>query len=117
MNADVKAKWVAALRSGEYEQTRLRLRADDGFCCLGILCELAVVDGVIPPAILPTNYVCWAYGDDCTSNLPPAVQDWAGLTAPLGDAVKIDGHLDALAVHNDAHVTFAVLADAIETQL
>lgn len=39
----LKARWVAALRSGEYEQGRCRLRShDDHYCCLGVLC--AVVD-------------------------------------------------------------------------
>ncbi|HET8686480.1 MAG TPA: hypothetical protein VFM18_07425, partial [Methanosarcina sp.] len=29
-------KWVAALRSGEYEQTTDYLNAGSGFCCLGV---------------------------------------------------------------------------------
>ena len=38
-------KWVDALRSGEYKQTRGALRGDDEgnepkFCCLGVACDL-----------------------------------------------------------------------------
>lgn len=39
MDAEMKAKWVAALRSGEYKQVRMVLRSEDGFCCLGVLNE------------------------------------------------------------------------------
>ena len=37
---EIYTKWVAALRSGEYKKTTRRLRADDKFCCLGVLCEV-----------------------------------------------------------------------------
>lgn len=34
---DFKAKWIAALRSGEYKQGRMKLLSDDGsYCCLGV---------------------------------------------------------------------------------
>lgn len=35
-----KTKWVAALRSGEYEQGESYLEWDDKFCCLGVLCKV-----------------------------------------------------------------------------
>lgn len=41
MNKELKAKWVAALHSGDYEQAKGALRTETGFCCLGILCEVA----------------------------------------------------------------------------
>lgn len=46
MNAELKAKWVAALRSGDYKQTTGVLRLGDAFCCLGVLCEVAGVPAV-----------------------------------------------------------------------
>jgi hypothetical protein len=42
---EVLELWVAALRSGKYEQARGNLREGDGFCCLGVLCDLASKDG------------------------------------------------------------------------
>lgn len=46
MNADVKARWLAALRSGDYDQGQCRLRdEDDRFCCLGVLCDVVDPDG------------------------------------------------------------------------
>ena len=41
MNADLKTKLLAALRSGDYTQTRGRLRDDTGFCALGVLCDVS----------------------------------------------------------------------------
>lgn len=44
MAPELKAKWIAALRSGEYRQGRHALRKADGsYCCLGVLCEVAGV--------------------------------------------------------------------------
>jgi hypothetical protein len=40
MKADIKAKWVADLRSGKFPQTDNCLRNSYGFCCLGVLCDL-----------------------------------------------------------------------------
>lgn len=37
MDAELKAKWVEALRSGEYKQCQQYLRIDGGHCCLGVL--------------------------------------------------------------------------------
>lgn len=42
MDPEVRAKWTAALRSGEYEQGTGTLRdANDRYCCLGVLCDVA----------------------------------------------------------------------------
>jgi hypothetical protein len=41
MKAEYKAKWVAALRSGEYPQGYGQLKDDQGrFCCLGVLSDV-----------------------------------------------------------------------------
>jgi hypothetical protein len=45
-NAELRDRWLAALRSGEYEQgqNRLKYRDHDGVvrhCCLGVLCDVA----------------------------------------------------------------------------
>lgn len=44
MNAALKAKWVDALRSGDYQQGEMFLRRDGKHCCLGVLCELAGIE-------------------------------------------------------------------------
>lgn len=35
-----KAKWLEALRSGEYKQVKENLHTKKGFCCLGVACHL-----------------------------------------------------------------------------
>lgn len=41
MDAYLKAKWVAALRSGDYKQGKNQLCDGAAYCCLGVLCEVA----------------------------------------------------------------------------
>ena len=41
MDPALKAKWVEALRSGEYEQGRGALLRDGRYCCLGVLCVVS----------------------------------------------------------------------------
>ncbi len=38
---DLRARWIAALRSGEYKQARGKLRDGNAMCCLGVLCDVA----------------------------------------------------------------------------
>lgn len=40
MNKSLKKKWVAALRSGKYQQTDCVLKYSNGYCCLGVLREI-----------------------------------------------------------------------------
>lgn len=44
MNPEVKALWLNALRSGEYQQGTGKLKqtygGDQRYCCLGVLCDL-----------------------------------------------------------------------------
>lgn len=36
MNKRFKAKWVKALRSGDFKQARNHLKASDALCCIGV---------------------------------------------------------------------------------
>lgn len=52
MKRKLRDKWVAALRSGKYPQGhgRLSRKTADGtskFCCLGVLCEVLVDEGLL----------------------------------------------------------------------
>lgn len=40
MDKKLKAKWLKALRGGRYRQTRDHLKADGGYCCLGVLANI-----------------------------------------------------------------------------
>jgi hypothetical protein len=114
MNPEIRAQWCAALRSGEYPQGRGGLHTVDeddreGYCCLGVLCDLAVAAGVISP---PHRGPLWTF-DGSPDYLPKRVEEWAGLQS-CNPAVSHDGHLDRLANLNDDGVSFAEIADLID---
>src|SRR6478609_3745372 len=39
-------QWLAALRSGEYQQGQGQLNCDNTYCCLGVACDIAVKEGM-----------------------------------------------------------------------
>lgn len=132
MNKEVKAKWIAALRSGNYEQGEGRLhivgRNDnpDTYCCLGVLCELAVAENIVDKPVIVKDSRhhdgewsdCFMYDDVQIAGLPTPVLKWAGIhNATLGPAVNIHGRTVTLSSHNDSGATFEQIASAIDEQL
>ena len=41
VNNDLYERWIEALESGKYPKTQGMLRNDDGYCCLGVVCDVA----------------------------------------------------------------------------
>lgn len=107
--AENRAKWVAALRSGEYQQGKQELRTDQGsYCCLGVACVVAIADGVEDR---------WPDDGGFTwdEQLPRSVRDWLGLASRAGDLVaEIEGRKHLIALNDDAEFTFAQIASVIE---
>lgn len=97
MDAKLKSKWAAALRSGKYRQTDSYLEHEGGFCCLGVLCA---IQGANINKLLPGDE------DRMTSALP------RGFNAGL--SVKQRTHLAAM---NDRGKNFYEIADCIEKNL
>lgn len=116
MNQDVQVKWTGALRSGEFEQGRLRLRTGDTYCCLGVLCELyrrETGKGQWLQVVNGGTYYFEA-APDVTSMmyLPGPVRRWAGLdTVPAASDLESD--MTAL---NDDGRSFKSIARAIEAR-
>lgn len=77
MKQDIKERWISALRSGDYPQTKGTLRDADGYCCLGVLCDIAAKDGVIEWTKLNNNK--YAIDDREWGALSYSVMEWAGL--------------------------------------
>lgn len=114
MNQEIKAKWVTALRSGEYIQTKGALHDYAGFCCLGVLCDLYRKENGGEWA--PSNIIS---GESMFLNsetlLPQTVQLWAGLEADdpyVGGTIK-----EGLSSLNDTGVGFLEIASLIERDL
>lgn len=113
MTPEIKAKWVKKLRSGKYKQGQGKLQQDNKYCCLGLLCEVAVEERVIPPVTL-SNGMCYYSGLSCI--LPEAVQIWAGIDC-LGQYTRLNMH-NTLAGNNDKdNMLFSEIADIIESPL
>lgn len=134
----VKALWTDALRSGTFGQYKKKLADGEGnYCCLGVLSELAVQAGVIPPAVvehIPPSEdedgdgYDMVYYDKSFTVLPHSVAEWAFET--LSDdpwfvsdwenpIVKVDnsGIQTSLAELNDGGHTFEEIAEIIREQL
>lgn len=121
MNADVKEKWVAALRSGEYKQGTQALRRGDKYCCLGVLCDLHAQELMVE----------WTEEDSGTYRylgngmVPPVeVIEWAGLGdelpsvyIPDPDGDELVDEYDLASVNDESGYTFRQIADLIEGQL
>lgn len=114
MRQDIKDRWVAALRSGEYQQGRNFLRRDnDTYCCLGVLCDLLKADLKIDWKNREFENFSFANRDVF---LPGSVSSLAGLESndPM---VTVDGKQRRLSELNDKGYSFPQIADLIEQQL
>jgi hypothetical protein len=101
VNPEIKAEWIRRLRSGDYQQGQhlLKFRSTPDsplqYCCLGVLCEMAVEAGIVqegesrPPArkdYEPPTYAAnfKTVNDMSSSVLPIDVQNWAGIETAEG---------------------------------
>ena len=124
--AEHRRKWVEALRSGKYYQITGALRNALGHCCLGVACEIS---GLVKwkEAENEAGYLYGAYTleavvdldtDDeaiFTTELPEAVCDWLGVRYTDGGFQDESGIFTSLANANDKGVTFAEIANIIES--
>lgn len=126
MKRDIKFRWVEALRSGRYQQGRIRLHFREGgkdrFCCLGVLCDLAVQDKVIDEPSFSRHSHAFEYGPDKElALLPHQVIEWAGLSDQCPSVMGADFSNqcptimgNTLTVLNDDGTSFEDIALLIE---
>lgn len=124
MNPEIKAQWLSALRSGEYEQGRGQLKNDGKYCCLGVLCDLAEKAGVVRSELeLATGDTAFGADDEfrdgnpSSSALPQSVQEWAGLHAEVPSVVFADDYEPLPYLNDSCGLNFTRLADLIEESL
>ena len=128
----VKKKWLKALRSGEFQQGRGRLRdwKEDGsrcYCCLGVLAEITKSEkhtGRCDAALNGVNLLSGAmaefagFGSDISPSVPVAIarkhiKDEKMVN--LFDSMERDSEQVELWKLNDRYrIDFAGLADIIE---
>jgi hypothetical protein len=103
-------KWAKALESGEYQQTTSTLRDENGYCCLGVACEVALKNGVKMHVEMGED--SWRY-DTEEASLPKAVQEWLGVdnSDPL---LNFDGEeITAISANDLVDKNFTEIARAI----
>lgn len=74
MTQEFKDQWLEALRSGKYEQGKGALRtvhnhSKDGFCCLGVLCDL-IPDGTWDDQGIFNHYKSFSTSSMLPNNIP-----------------------------------------------
>lgn len=116
MIKEIKERWVEALRSGKYPQGGGYLLKDGKYCCLGVLCELAVEDNIISKDIEKSIDLdeITLFGDDLewrSAFLPKKVANWSCL---FETNFNYNGTNKDLVTLNDDGVTFTTIADLIE---
>lgn len=111
MKLEIKSKWLAALRSGKYEQGRKRLwDLDDRYCCLGVLVDLVEPEGWVTSS----DELADAYYHSGSCVHPPLdLLDRVGL--PSEESHKLASMNDG--TDKTPGKSFAEIADYIEANL
>jgi len=142
MKQDIKEKWLNALRSGEYLQGKDSLQpAPNSFCCLGVLCDIAIKEKAIDNAqwieadegnglkfasgMLSNepDFYRQSYETEEDGELPANVRRWAELEScnpQVLVTINEEGHQKplSLAELNDTwNYDFKKIADLIEKQI
>lgn len=111
MKKKIADQWVKALRSGKFKQTTGKLERIDGNCCLGVLCNIAMVEGICD---YDNQFNGMIQFDNNPDLLPNSVQEWAGMKEDDGTIVY-KGKSRSLAYLNDSlNLSFKEIANVIE---
>ena len=115
MTPELKALWLGALRSGEYQQTTDTLKtANGGYCCLGVLCHVASKAGMLPPNITVVE------DPDRLTFVTKDEGDWQKYRThlPVGAFGLTEDVLNGCVDRNDGRrqdqLSFAAIADYLE---
>jgi len=107
MKPEIKKKWTEALKSGEYKQSSGFLQNQNGFCCLGVLCDLYAKE----------NRIIWK--EELLGHrtvLPVEVMRWAGLDRN-NPYIDLDRPYSLAGLNDLGEHSFSQIAAIIETQL
>ncbi len=126
MKKEIADKWIAALRSGDYVQTLGGLKTEDGFCCLGVLCDIHAKETENEWATkkMDAHFTeTFSYKHNST-DLPVEVQEWAGIKTSGGELPKsyIDNEdeedsVSLIDLNDNRHLNFSQIAEVIEKEV
>ena len=115
MNSEIKEKWLNALRSEEYQQTQGNLKTDDGYCCLGVLCDIYSQEMNVPWERDYSRSYYYMQGEG--EVLPYRVQQWAGLENICPEVIDEYYVNQSLVTLNDNGMDFLTISNLIEKYL
>lgn len=108
MKQSYAKKWVKALRSGKYKQTQKKLKDETGYCCLGVLCEVA------GKKFTNRNGTYYVSRTDNSGTVPDVVKKQTELYSTIG-LVKNGSITESLSQFNDdRNWSFKKIATYIE---
>lgn len=114
MKQAVMKKWVKALRSGKYKKTTEALTRHGRYCCLGVLCELAIKEG-IPVEKRKVQFRTGSHSyDEKEGTLPKRVKKWAGIKR--GNPYLRNMACTLTEANDELRYPFEKIADIIEAQ-
>jgi hypothetical protein len=123
MNQEIKQKWIEALRSGSYSQTKQQLRKENSFCCLGVLCDLYLKENNQDWKMQGNDIGVIVYDEEGyymplieVAVLPDKVYTWAGLDEENPE-VEYAEQIMPISDVNDLGRSFKEIASIIEHQL
>jgi hypothetical protein len=104
VDQEIKTRWVEALRSGRYQQVTGKLRTEEGYCCLGVLCVAAELSISSDGFHVEEDYEDEDYDED----------GYAPLNALVGGKSIVKA---LYGLNDDERKTFPEIADYIEANL
>lgn len=127
MDKEIKEQWLTALKSGNYKKGKTWLcsvekkpnnQSEIRYCCLGVLCDLAVKNGIRvdlkwDPG-LDSEILLY---DGKATKLPSSVMYWARLKENNPYFKNSEFWQDNLALLNDTTESFDKVIKAIEEEL
>ncbi len=128
---DIKELWLKALRSGQYEQCKNKLRIDNRYCCLGVLTDI-LLDRINGEWVVHPSGICSLQSKDMDNELGDYEDQFLPLSVCklTGTEHDIEVKLEpehtenfiprlrvTLSELNDAGLTFEEIAQYIEEQL
>lgn len=112
---DMEKRLVAALRSGEYRQIKNCLHTSEGFCCLGVACDISNLSSWTK---FESADIVLCY-DDNDAVLPESVMKMLNWWSSVGTLNFVDRNGNSLSLSdlNDFGFSFSKIADIIEAGL
>lgn len=112
MDKHLKTKWLAALRSNQYAQTKYQLvrernKGEYAYCCLGVLCEVAGLEKSNDREHL--NHFISKAGYHAEASLPTDLREKAKIT--------LEQQRELTALNDAKGYTFPEIATYIEENM